>query len=238
MPFDLKTAALDQTFPDLGILFGADSQSAEAPSVYTAKAVVSKSVSDMADTWNNGATTFTAIKMDVTDTASASGSLLMDLQVGGSSKFKIDKNGSPFFGTATKRVEITDPYGFRVTQGGILDFSVGNSAIARLANSGWCTDVLRMGRSIGYPTVLTVDGAHILAQRNGTNAQAFNLYNTYTNSSNYERATFRWNANALEIKPEAAGTGTTRVLHISGLPTANPGPGILWNDAGTVKVGT
>ena len=48
---------------------------------------------DMADTWNAGATTFTAIKMNVTDTASAAASLLLDLQVGGSSKFKVQKNG-------------------------------------------------------------------------------------------------------------------------------------------------
>jgi len=48
---------------------------------------------DMADEWNNAETTFTAIKMDVTDTASASDSLLMDLRVGGASKFSVDKNG-------------------------------------------------------------------------------------------------------------------------------------------------
>jgi hypothetical protein len=49
---------------------------------------------NLTDTWNAGATTFTAIKMDVTDTASASGSLLLDLQVGGSSKFSVSKAGS------------------------------------------------------------------------------------------------------------------------------------------------
>lgn len=44
--------------------------------------------------WNNGATTFTAFKQNVTDTASAAGSLLMDLQVGGISKEKTDKSGN------------------------------------------------------------------------------------------------------------------------------------------------
>lgn len=48
---------------------------------------------NMVDTWNNGATTFTAIKMNVTDTASNASSLLMDLQVGGSSYFGIGKTG-------------------------------------------------------------------------------------------------------------------------------------------------
>lgn len=48
---------------------------------------------DMTDTWNAGATTFSAIKMNVTDTASAAGSLLIDLQVGGVSQFKVSKGG-------------------------------------------------------------------------------------------------------------------------------------------------
>lgn len=44
-------------------------------------------------TWNNGTIAFTAFKVNVTDTASASGSLLMDLQVGGTSKFAVRKDG-------------------------------------------------------------------------------------------------------------------------------------------------
>jgi len=48
---------------------------------------------DLADVWNNGATTFTAIKMDVTDTTSASASLLFDMQVGSTSMFSIRKDG-------------------------------------------------------------------------------------------------------------------------------------------------
>lgn len=48
---------------------------------------------DMADTWNAGGTTFTAIKMNVTDTASAAGSLLMDLQVSGASRLTVSKAG-------------------------------------------------------------------------------------------------------------------------------------------------
>ena len=51
------------------------------------------SIYDMADTWNNGATTFTAIKMNVTDTASNAASLLLDLQVGGTSKASVKKDG-------------------------------------------------------------------------------------------------------------------------------------------------
>jgi hypothetical protein len=74
--------------------------------------------------------------------------------------------------------------------------------------------------------------------RRSTNAQAFNIYNTYTSASHYERGFMRWSGNALQIGVEAAGGGSTRVVHISNLPTSNPGAGILWNNAGTPAIGT
>jgi hypothetical protein len=84
------------------------------------------------------------------------------------------------------------------------------------------------------------DAAGTLAQRNGTNAQTARTYGTYTDTSNYRRiAIAMTTAGVASIAPEGAGTGASgNVLHISGLPTSNPGAGILWNDSGTVKVGT
>jgi len=51
-------------------------------------------VIDATQTWNSGGVTFTGLKLNVTDTASASASLLMDLQVAGSSKLGITKAGA------------------------------------------------------------------------------------------------------------------------------------------------
>ena len=45
-------------------------------------------------TWNAGGTTFTGIGLNVTDTASAAGSLLLDLQVSGTSQFHVTKGGA------------------------------------------------------------------------------------------------------------------------------------------------
>jgi hypothetical protein len=70
-------------------------------------------------------------------------------------------------------------------------------------------------------TFIYRDAANIIAQRNSTNAQAFRLYNTFTDASNYERGFFRWNTNVLEIGAEAAGTGTKRVLRIVGQSLAS-----------------
>ena len=44
------------------------------------------------------------------------------------------------------------------------------------------------------------------------NAQAFNLYNTYTDASNYERGFMRFVSNVLQIGAEKLGTGTARAL--------------------------
>lgn len=55
---------------------------------------------DLAATWNNVANTPTAIKLNITDTTSAVASLLMDLQVGASSKFKVQKDGTVTLATA------------------------------------------------------------------------------------------------------------------------------------------
>ena len=51
-------------------------------------------VIDGSQTWNDAGVSFTALKVAITDTASAANSLLVDLQVGGSSVFNIRKDGS------------------------------------------------------------------------------------------------------------------------------------------------
>ena len=55
-----------------------------------------QNIFDLTDTWNNVATTFTAIKMNATDTASAAGSLLLDVQLSTVSKFKVGKQDATF----------------------------------------------------------------------------------------------------------------------------------------------
>lgn len=48
---------------------------------------------NLLDTWNNAGTVFSGIKLNVTNTASAAGSKLIDLQIGGSTFFNVDKSG-------------------------------------------------------------------------------------------------------------------------------------------------
>jgi len=52
---------------------------------------------DLTDTWNAGGTTFNAIKMNVTDSASASASKLVTLQTNGTEHFSVTKGGQGYF---------------------------------------------------------------------------------------------------------------------------------------------
>lgn len=53
-----------------------------------------------------------------------------------------------------------------------------------------------------------------IEQRNGANAQAFHVYENYTDSANYGRAVMRVRALAYEFGGEAAGTGVARAVRI------------------------
>jgi hypothetical protein len=68
---------------------------------------------DLSDTWNNAGISFNGIKLNATDTASASGSKLIDLQINGASKFTVGKTGNVI---ATGIVESTVG-GFRFPDG-------------------------------------------------------------------------------------------------------------------------
>ncbi len=66
-----------------------------------------------------------------------------------------------------------------------------------------------------FDTAIFRDAAGTLAQRNGVNAQAFRIYNTFTDASNYERGGIFWQSNVFTIdSQQVAGTGTQRALHV------------------------
>jgi len=86
---------------------------------------------DMTDTWNVGGTTFSAIKMNITDTASAAASLLIDLQTGGVSRFSIRKDGALITGS----VALSSVTGLGTGVATALAIAVG-SAGAPVVNGG------------------------------------------------------------------------------------------------------
>jgi len=65
---------------------------------------------------------------------------------------------------------------------------------------------LRFGEA-GDVVILRDLAANTLAQRNGVNAQTFRVYNTWTSTTNFERACIKWDSNVLKIGTEAGGAG-------------------------------
>lgn len=154
-------------------------------------------------TWNAGAVTFKGIDVNITDTASASGSLLMDLRVGGTSRFSVRKDGRVSIGTATITFNGTD-----------LSFSNPLVILHPNLSIESASAVLRMG-PFPYDIFIARDAANTLAQRNGTNAQESRVYGTYTSATNFERLNLKYNgtANAFQIGTEkGTGGGVARPL--------------------------
>lgn len=97
----------------------------------------SQPVLDTSQTWNAGGVTFTGWKLNVTNTASASASLLMDLQVGSVSQFNVTRSG------------------VLVTTGGgnlkniAVDSLAGTALIRFTAAGGGLTNIVNDGNTIG-----------------------------------------------------------------------------------------
>lgn len=143
----------------------------------------------MADTWNNGATVFTAIKMNVTDTASDAASLLMDLQVAASSKFSVSKAGAAIAAS--------------LALGGA---TIGTDALG-ITGTATISGALTLGTS-----GILIGGTNTINQRNGATGQTFNIFNTYTDASNNEALSITWSSNLAELVTTHVGTGSARSL--------------------------
>ena len=187
--------------------------------------MATKPLSDLTATWNAGGTTFTAVKMNVTDTASAAGSLLLDLQVGGVSRFKVDKTGRTEISTAS--------VGTMYLGGAYNGLAVGNCAVnyntsGFIAGSGG----YQFGPSIDSRDLSLVrDAANTLAQRNGVNAQAFRIYNTFTDASNYERLNIGGTGGQFDIWTTNSGTGIARPIRVY----TSGNTSIQFGTAGTIR---
>ena len=167
-------------------------------------------VINLSQTWNSAGTTFTGLKLNVTDTASASGSNLLDLQVGGSNVLRVYptfSNGVTNIGRgagATVELEGSNLY---LTSAGSRGFGFGQNVVAVQDTVGlqFRTDARPTSGSV--TTHLIGEAAGTLAQRNGTNAQTYRLYNTYTDASNFERTSITRDSSGLVIDAQKGGTG-------------------------------
>lgn len=179
------------------------------------------------DTWTDGATTYAGIGLDVTDTASAAGSSLMSLNVGGSNKFKITKAGRIVVPTDTG---LCSPGSMILTTGGessYIGLFMGGGL--NIMSNPFClsgTTEWNNG-SRGYVTLCNESVAA------GSNQHAFGFYDLDAVSAvtlrqygylpdagsraNYERVEYRFDGDDFVIETQAAGTGTRGAIKLNGV---------------------
>jgi len=174
------------------------------------------SMIDLAGTWNTTGTP-TLIKANVTDTASNAASLLMDLKVGGVSKFAValTDGGLRLNGDSVSTIFRRSDVGMVIFHGANASATgIGSHVYLPGVNFGsaaalrWTNDTPASSADV----ILLRDAANTLALRNSTNAQAFNIYNTYTSGSVYERGFMRWVSNVLEIGTEHVGASARDIV--------------------------
>jgi hypothetical protein len=124
-----------------------------------------QNIFSLLDTWNAAGTTFTGVGLNVTDTASAAASLLMDLQVGGVSQFRVSKGGRITAQTLTiglggqTSVATNTAFGVSALNSASLT-GVENTAIGNFAGAGVTTG--NNSTAVGHfaALVLTTGGSN------------------------------------------------------------------------------
>lgn len=152
---------------------------------------------------------------------------LLDLQQAGSRLFAVTRTSAtgaittlaPVFsggGVVGEAQWISTPYAhtlFLATYGGGYNLTITNqdtNSSVILNTNGY----FEVGTVTPRPRI-QADAANVLALRNGTNAQTFRVYNTYSSTTNYERAKLEWSSNALKVGTEkGSGGGTARSMSL------------------------
>lgn len=207
-----------------------------------ATVTTSKPILDLSQTWNAAGVNFTGLKLNVTNTASAAASKIFELQFAGSPVFGVSKSlAIGGYGTGA-RVTLqsnsyfgdqdgygwyfySSIYGTGVTVGGV-GFIAPSSGMIGFASSTVPTNTA--------DTALYRDAAGALAQRNSTNAQTARIYGTYTDASNYVRASLAATSTAVTLTAETAGTGADDVP-VSVVPAGAAGVILGASGAGSAK---
>lgn len=185
-----------------------------------ATVTTSNPVQSLTQTWNAGAVSFTGWKLNVTNTASAAASLVSDWQVNGTSLLNLRSDGRLYVksilidggGTGTASLDVSGlPNALRTTTLniiGAINFGNGYATLSSGNNAG--ITIAHLAASTGG-IILSPGGSDYVEQRRGTNAQASRIYGTYTDASNFVRASLAATSTAVTLSAQTAGTGADDV---------------------------
>jgi hypothetical protein len=205
-------AGIGTTTPNTGAftsLTGAPAANTAAYAVtgYSLTGSNAQSVIDLAGTWNTTGTP-SAIKLNVTDTASNASSLLMQLQTGGTNRLTVNKSGDAVgrrFGGAShffsQESGIPSIYHASVESLGVTQGSV---SVRSAASIGFSTSISGAAADVR----MWRDAAATWALRDDLNPQEMRCYGTFTSSTNYQRMTVKSVKQTLSALSGASATTT------------------------------
>jgi hypothetical protein len=188
-------------------------------------------------TWNNAGQIFTGLTINVNSTAASASSYLLDVK---------QNNASAFY--VRRYTGIQGEIGIN-SNGGIWNLRVVGNEVNLIGTSGnhnvklpganFLRSAVGYGFELGSSSGSVLysgaqEAANTLAQRNGTAAQAYRLYGTYTDASNYERINLTANTTGHYIIGEKGGTGSARPLYLG----SNNAIAATIDDQGRVGIGT
>jgi len=220
--FTTKTLVEDADWVFVWDTAGAISKKVSRNSLLNSGTLATSAPVTISQTWST-TDTYTAAKIDVTETATANSlSKLLDLQVGGASKFSVNKAGQiRMLDCIAFSLGGTDRWSFgnTTTSGRGLILNLPNNAVHINSNLefGWASGT---AGDAAADVRLFRDAANTLALRNGALAQTFNVYGTYSAAgANYARLalTCALDGNAT-ISTQALGTGVAGTVSINGVP--------------------
>ncbi len=177
---------------------------------------------DLTDTWNDGGTTFTGLKLDVTDTASASGSLLLDLQVGSASLFSVAKDGAlNICGSSTAIIQTESVSGQPKASCLVMNaaqYVCADAPVFSVRSSG----VRKVSLAQGSGMAITSGDQY--RWTSGSDAGAGNTGDTGIKRSS---------AGVVQVTDGSTGAG--QLIFV--VPTSDPAiSGALWNNGGTLTI--
>ena len=171
-----------------------------------------QSLVDLAGTWNTTGTP-SAIKLNITDTASNAASRLLQVSVGGSEKFAIRKDGAAMLtggSNTTGGLETSSSYvRLGVSGGGTNWVFFGSNfyAVSSAMNIGGVGGGT-IANAVFNNATLNAEASGVISQFSTTVSQEKRLYGTYTSSTNYQRMTIKSVKQTLSALSGASATTT------------------------------
>ena len=156
---------------------------------------------------------------------------LLDLQLNGAARLDVAANGKISFynemlaafnatpdsqligiGRVSNRLQLCSTFGVIMRWGATEVCGTTSATNFRIAGSlSFAADSSVFGGTPANQVFVRADADNIFAQRNGTNAQTYRVYNTWTSSTNNELGKLEWSSNVFRIGTEkGSGGGTAR----------------------------